>query len=370
MIFFQKTILQRFASTTLIVCLLFSIVGTALLLPKKAEAFPCENTETLSWTTVFQTVLDNVWNYIKSSYDKLSDLSLKKIAAWTIWKKAQDLITWAAAVLLNVLLHQILAQLTNDITAWIQNGTEPRFLSEGLGDWLGRAANNAGGNFVDQYLGAGWLCEPFDLDIKIALRDVPTFETEAECTLTDIVDNIDDFYDDFTTGGWKGWIELTKPQNTFAGAYLLAKDEKMLVMDKEIKEMEKDLDMGEGFLSPKDCYWYSADGDLVETQTDVWGSPSLPSDCQPDPNNKGFTTAGYTAPCSKICQINTPASVVKDVASKSITTAFDKMNTYIGAALSKTGPYAVYIQAIADALINRILTEGKGLLQADAVPSP
>ncbi|MCG2808921.1 MAG: hypothetical protein L6275_01075, partial [Candidatus Portnoybacteria bacterium] len=47
-----------------------------------------------------------------------------------------------------------------------------------------------------------------------------------------------------------------------------------------------------------------------------------------------------------------------------------KMNTYIGAALSKTGPYAVYIQAIADALINRILTEGKGLLQADAVPSP
>ncbi|MBU4031125.1 hypothetical protein KJ756_03140 [Patescibacteria group bacterium] len=354
MIFFQKTIFKKFTPAILIVSLLFSIVGAVFLLPKKAEAIPV-------WEVVSVPVLiavSSVWNMLQLVSLGVIAFTTGTTATNTTIKKIEDWITYAISILLNILLHQMLSMLTNEVVAWIQNGEEPRFLSMGLDDWLGKAANNAGGIFVDQFLGAGWLCEPFDLDIKIALRDVPTFETEAECTLTDIVDNIDNFYNDFAYGGWKGWIELTKPQNTFAGAYMIAQDKKAIIMAEEIKNMEKDLDMGEGFLSPKDCYWYNKDGNLVATQMDVWGSPPLPGEC---PSGSG---------CVSKCQIKTPGSVVSAMADEAVTNIFEYTNTMMGAAASQSGPFAPYVMAITNALVNRILLEAEGLLGATPVPSP
>jgi hypothetical protein len=243
-----------------------------------------------------------------------------------------------------------------------------------LDDYLWEAVDKAGGAFVDQYLGAGWLCEPFDIDIKIALLEVPTFEEEVRCTLTDIVDNIDDFYEDFSKGGWKGWIELTKPQNNFYGALLLAQAEKTSVEETAKKELEKDIEMGEGYLSPKDCTWYDKNGTVVKKQTDVWGTPSLPKDennvslCSPDPNNPGKTLGGFEAPCYHKCQILTPASSVKRIADEATTNFYEQINAQIGAATVKAGPFAVYVQAIANALINRVMEEGLDLVTEEHVP--
>ena len=136
-----------------------------------------------------------IWESVDTLFEDIASADIASILANDLWQTAQDLYEWALGVALNVLFNQILTELTNEIVAWIQGGEEPRFLSMDLEDWLGDAANNAGGLFVDQFLGAGWLCEPFDADIKIALLDVPTFETEAECTLEDMGKNISNFYE-------------------------------------------------------------------------------------------------------------------------------------------------------------------------------
>jgi len=205
------------------------------------------------------------------------------------------------------------------------------------------------------------------MDIKVGLSKVPTFEEEVECSLSDIRDNIQGFYDDFSQGGWKGWVETTQPRNNLYGAYLLAKAEEISAAEREAKEREKELEMGEGFLSPKNCTWYDKNRRVVEEQHDVWGTPSMPVACrtvQPaNPNNPGVTVGGFQGPCDYSCAILTPASTVEHTANKTVTNFFDQINAQIAAATAKAGPYAVYIQAIVTALINRVTQEGTGLLE-------
>jgi hypothetical protein len=370
---FQKTFSQKLFALILVICLIGLTAGPILLLPRKAQA-QCPVTIIQESPGTSQFIIKKAWESLQKIWRKATLTEAVIQAGVLLWEKAHKLVEWSYGVLLNLFLHQILAMITNDIVDWIQNGGTPRFLSMNLDDYLWEAVDKAGGAFVDQYLGAGWLCEPFDIDIKIALLEVPTFEEEVRCTLTDIVDNIDDFYEDFSKGGWKGWIGLTKPQNNFYGALLLAQAEKTSVEETAKKELEKDIEMGEGYLSPKDCTWYDKNGTVVKEQIDVWGTPSLPKDennvslCSPDPNNPGKTLGGFEAPCYHKCRILTPASSVKRIADEATTNFYRQINAQIGAATAKAGPFAVYVQAIVNALINRVMEEGLDLVTEEHVP--
>ncbi len=371
MILFQKPLSQKLTALILVISVISLIVGPILLYPQKAQA-ACEvdigeheqqddaNDLFEKWEKLWKTWKEGNWSELIS------------IAASWLWDKAKKLVMWALGVLLNILLHEILAELTNEIIEWIQGegGQEPRFLAGNFSDWLKGAADRAAGAFISQYLGAGWLCEPFDMDIKIALMDVPAFEEEVDCSLSDIVANVQGFYGNFSQGGWKGWTELTKPRNNLYGAYLLSQAEKMNAEEIAEREREKELEMGEGFLSPKDCVWSDKTGAEVERQTEVWGAPTLPAACYPDPDNPGYTVGGFVSPCDHRCIIFTPASTVKAVTDKAVTNYWDQINAQISAATAKAGPYDVYIQAIINALINRVLTEGMGLLQAEPILGP
>ena len=361
--------IKKQISSLLIIIITLSVISPVLLIPKEAKAL-CPVNVVTDAPQAEKTWLDKIFQ----AYDEglqTSQLAEVTISAlWAVWNEKWEILKALTGQLLNLLLHQILAQLTNDITNWIENGTEPRFMSEGLSGYLEDAADNAMGNFIDQYLGAGWLCEPFDLDIEIALLDVPTFETEVHCTLSDIVANIDNFYDDFSQGGWTGWIELSKPQNNFYGAVLIAQDEKSRLAAEAAAEVAADAAAGGGFLSMKDCTWYDGAWTQVEVQTDVRGIPALPSACQPDSNNPGYTTSGYVTPCTSRCEALTPSSVVSEMANKASTNFFDTINAQISAATAKAGPYAVYVNAIVNSLINRVITEGVGLLKGSDVPVP
>ncbi len=369
---FQKPISQKSIAVILIMAISFLVVSPILLLPRSANAIGCPVFETASVPETKQTVVQTGWRAVTKAYESGSLTAALTTAAEQIWANAQKIVTWMKNVLLNLLLHQVLAQLTNDIVNWIQNGGEPRFMSMSLDDYLGDAANNAVGAFIDQYLGAGWLCEPFDLDIKLAILDVPTFQEEVGCSLSDIVSNINDFYDDFSQGGWKGWIELSKPANNFYGATLLAQAEKMAVEEIAKKELAEDMEMGQGYLSPKDCNWYDANSNLVEEQKDVWGTPPLPGPCQPmqpiDPHNPGATVGGFQGPCYKKCKILTPASSVNRIANDAIGNFYSQINAQISTI--DAGPYSVYVQALASALVNRITTEGYDFLMDAGEPEP
>lgn len=347
MILLQKLLPQKITAFILIICLISSIAGLTLLFPRKAQAGMSVVDIPHTSVTTMTKVKDFIWQ--AATYAK----QIVGVAA-QLWEKAKKLLTWAQGTILNMLLHKILAALTEDITNWIQNGDEPRFISEGLSGYLWDAVDQAGGDFVENYLGLGWMCEPFDVEIKIALQEVTTFKDEVTCTLSDVVDNVENFYNDFSEGGWSGWIELTKPQNNFYGAFLSAQEEKYEEEEKAREQAAFDALTGDGFLSMKDCTWYDETGAVVATQTDVRGQPKLPSVC----------IGSATGPCTYKCETLTPSSVISAVVDKTTTNYWDQLNAQISAATSKAGPYSVYVQAIINALINRVMTEGVGLLKA------
>ncbi len=355
MISSKKLLPQKTTAFILIICLISSIVGLTVLFPHKAQAGGKPVIDGVHIATHKSVkIKDFIWQAATFAKQVVG-------VATQLWDKAKQMLEWAVGKALNTLLHRLLANMTNDITNWIQNGEEPRFISEGLSDYLWDVADQAGGDFVENYLGLGWMCDPFDMEIKKALQDVPTFEEEVTCTLSDVVDNIDDFYNDFSKGGWKGWIELTKPQNNFYGAYFASEKKRIEEIEKAQAEAEADALMGKGALSMKDCKWYDKNGNLMEEQTDVRGQPAMPQTCIDNTELR---------PCTYKCETLTPSSLVDETAKKASTNYMDQLNAQIAAATEKAGPFQVYVQAIANALINRVMTEGVGFLRAGTEDDP
>lgn len=155
--------------------------------------------------------------------------------------------------------RQILHVFTQEMVSWIRTGQfggGPLFTTDLVGS-LFNAADNAAGHFLAQYRSEEWyqlLCSPFRPQIYLALgRGRIPYIDRARCTVTDIVDNLENFYTDFSNGGWAAWFSTIEPQNNPYGHYLNTLEEK------ERREREVTFDIrhnflaGQGFIGLKKC---------------------------------------------------------------------------------------------------------------------
>jgi uncharacterized protein YdcH (DUF465 family) len=157
----------------------------------------------------------------------------------------------------TAMAQTFLDSLTRDIVNWINSGFDgdPMFV-QNTGDFLFDVANETSGQFIDD-LGYGYLCEPFGLQIQIALATQNTFRQRAQCTVLDVIDNYDAFIDDFSQGGWAGWISVTQnPQNNAYGAYLLARSELDRRIARSLGFTKDEINRNKGFYSQKVCVEY------------------------------------------------------------------------------------------------------------------
>lgn len=165
-------------------------------------------------------------------------------------------------------LIQYIAQSTIN---WINSGFDgaPAFV-ENPEMFFKDIANREAGALIEE-LGGDFLCSGIKPKVQLAIlqnhRNTP-YNQRSKCTLTGIVDNIENFGDDFSNGGWQGWIELTQvPQNTSAGAYRIAEDELLARTSVKLGANEKQLDWGRGYLSFKDEDGNTqTPGQVIETQ--------------------------------------------------------------------------------------------------------
>ncbi len=115
-------------------------------------------------------------------------------------------------------------------------------------------ADGVVGEFIREDGALGYLCSPFQANIRLSLVQNYYEPEPFQCTLTEVVGNIESFYEDFSQGGWDAWFSMTQnPTNNPYGAYLAAKIE----LDSRIAEKtgikQKELDWSDGFLSSKKC---------------------------------------------------------------------------------------------------------------------
>lgn len=255
----------------------------------------------------------------QTSADTATAVSSAATAATTGSLLAQNLFEWAQDFVLAVLKRQILDVMVDQVVTWIQGGGEPKFIT----DWesfLGDIGQRAVGEFVEQ-IGAGFLCEPFSLQVRLNLLPVQRFGGAATgCTLDQIVANIDNFYNDFRNGGWIAYNANWEPQNNYYGALLIAWDARNnYVADKLAAETNKAL-ANKGFLGTKRCW-------DIDTGAEV-------------PEGSKFSK----------CEDTTPGGIVSSALEKAVGSDFEFIVN-----AQQLGDYAA---AIVNALVNRIIIEG------------
>ncbi|OGZ37244.1 MAG: hypothetical protein A3D38_01780 [Candidatus Portnoybacteria bacterium RIFCSPHIGHO2_02_FULL_40_23] len=335
--------------------LLLAMLGLNLggfLFPKKTQAqVPVIDAAHIG-TSVANTILEIAkmgWKYVM---DNASRWAIK-VADW-LWQEA-------LATLLAILKKKILDMLTNEIVMWIQGGGEqgPKFITNWW-DFLGLAANEAEHKFSRQ-LSASEACAPFKsiliksfapsgeynglsgfvgkLDNGFNQRIKCTFEEQAGTSF-------ENFFKDFRYGGWDGWISITEPQNNFYGAYLLAMDEKLGLMNKAQEAAQNKGIANSGWLGDERCTTCS----LYDDKNNQIGSATGVKACE---NLSNEIPPGGSWQCDKR-EIYTPGDAIGSLAAEAITSEMDWVKN-----IDSKSELGAYLTAIANALINRVI--GKGL---------
>jgi hypothetical protein len=223
-------------------------------------------------------------------------------------------------IAVNALKRRLLSMVTDQIINWIEGGGKPMFVT----DWkrfVSDAANFAVGDFAIE-LGLEQLCSPFGLQVQLTILNPPRFTDYVSCTLDDIVDNIENFYEDFRNGGWFAYSEMWMPQNNYYGAVMLAMNEKNNRIAKEMEASVFEAIAGDGFLGTRKC-----------------------------------------DPSGRFCTITTPGSQVGALLAKAVGSDIDY--------LVNADDLAVYLGAIADALINKLVRSGAdGLISLTTPDKP
>jgi len=172
------------------------------------------------------------------------------------WKeKCGDPIAKAAA-------RMVLQSMTNSIINWINSGFEgdPLFISNPKAFFLD-IANEVSGGFIEE-VGGSFLCEPFKPQLMISLAQLHTrgsYAQRSQCTALEVIDNFDAFADDFSQGGWAGWVTILEPQNNYYGAAYLTFGEHQRRITEAGDLASKELAWGQGFLSMKQCAQWGED---------------------------------------------------------------------------------------------------------------
>ncbi len=293
-------------------------------------------------------ILNDVWTAAKWAYN---NAQAAITAAATLWTQEQGILKMALKAAWDYLRLTLIHMLTNDIVAWIQGGGEPRFVT----DWqsfLRTAADKAGGNFVTQYLGAGFLCEAFGPKLQIALAKPQTWDESVKCTLSDITKNIDSFFSNFSNGGWEGWLAVSEPNNNIFGADLMALDKKYDVVAAAQEAAKNDAASAAGYLGDKVCAKKQCNnqttGEAGKIETYSGASLGWTKDQLDQGNGASCICLEWTT--------RTPGRVVGDALQQGL--GVDMEN------LIQAKEFSEFAGAIIDAVINRAIKEGVALMKS------
>lgn len=148
----------------------------------------------------------------------------------------------------------VIEKLVDSTVTWINSGFDgnPLYIKDS-GKYFTNLADGVAGAFIEGS-DLGFLCSPFQASIKLSLATEYSKERQFQCTLTDVIGNIDNFYEDFSQGGWEAWFAMTQTSvNNPYGAYLEASIEMDSRVASAVQEVVDDLNRGRGFISYRKC---------------------------------------------------------------------------------------------------------------------
>ncbi|MFH1472791.1 MAG: hypothetical protein ABIF06_00005, partial [bacterium] len=127
-------------------------------------------------------------------------------------------------------------------------------------------ADAAAGQVIQNEL--EFLCSPFKDQIRasLTLNYYQPSQQYFQCTFSEALGNLDDFYQDFNTGGgWDTWFEMTqRPTNNPYGAYIEAQARIDLKINSEKSISESELAQSGGYFNYQKCEVYNPDKSVLD----------------------------------------------------------------------------------------------------------
>lgn len=160
---------------------------------------------------------------------------------------------WIRKVATQVLKNQIIGRMIQQTVKWVQGGGKPQFIT----NWKG-FLKNAGQDAADSVLSyvAPQLCSNFSSFAQPSIRAMTSSERPQQvitCTLSQVIQNIRSFYDDFTNGGWAGLLTLIEPANNLYGAIIAANESVIGESVAQAGAAKAEADANDGFKGFKRC---------------------------------------------------------------------------------------------------------------------
>ncbi|MFA6536406.1 MAG: hypothetical protein WC250_00565 [Candidatus Paceibacterota bacterium] len=257
--------------------------------------------------------------------------NLVKNTATAFSTNAEKVRTYVLNNIAYTVAKGIARQLTTSIVNWINSGFNgsPAFVTNPT-QFLINTADRIAGDLIEGSE-LGFLCDPFRLDIRLALGlKYRPFYDKVTCSFTGVVNNVRNSVSGFTdgnfrNGGWGSWLTLTnQPQNNVFGAYLESQNElEIRIAGQRILESKK-LDWGGGFLS-----WETNCRDVPLPGDSGFVGPTLPG------TTANAVGSGFVGPVNsgagqvrrqQTCDIATPGSVINDQLKKALGSGIDQLN--------------------------------------------
>ncbi|MDP3763912.1 MAG: hypothetical protein Q8Q92_04745 [bacterium] len=183
----------------------------------------------------------------------VSDSALRdKEAGITIFGFTVPGFSWDGLAI--IITKKFIERMVDSTVNWINSGFEgnPAYVTDPK-QYFTDIADGVAGEFISGS-DLGFLCSPFQTQIRLALQKQYVQLNPFQCTLTQAVGNIDAFYNDFSQGGWDGWFAMTQNNaNNPYGSYIDAKVELDSRIASAVGLKNQQLDWGRGFLSFEKC---------------------------------------------------------------------------------------------------------------------
>ncbi len=199
------------------------------------------------------TTLSTIW-------DKIS------AAAKTAWDNKQVMLDKAGSKALGSAIRTVLNNLAYDSATYLASGNKgqkPLFYTEGWGEFLGNAADNAAGTFLEELgrngiggdgTGQFNLCEPnFDVTLKIGMGlNAERIREKPECTFTEMAKNWTSEYEKMKSLNEKDFLRkfqgMFDPNQSDLGIALTLQTGIAEDMNAAVEEAEANRKETEGFI--------------------------------------------------------------------------------------------------------------------------
>lgn len=190
---------------------------------------------------------------------------------------AERIIDGAAMAIAQTMIDRMV----QSTVKWAQTGFNgnPGYVTNPT-QYFANIADGVVGQYIKSDPKLGFLCSPFQQTIKLSLIDDYYQSQPFQCTLTGVVGNIDQFYNNFSQGGWDAWFTMTQnPTNNPYGAYLAARIDLQGQIASAVTQKNQELTFNQGFLSFKKCTLGKNNGTSQGGDGITWNLPDDPGGC-------------------------------------------------------------------------------------------